>query len=203
MGGGVAALLVSILAVSDSASAFQLTISNTVSGGFQGLPNPGQSFKNNPAGSGASIFLDDWTFAYNDLSNANADLSKTLSIYLGGGNGGTLLYNSTSTTLVTFAGFNSVKWTFSGASLTDNAIYTAVIQGSSAALRQDFSTNPYPDGNVFSDSTDLTTRDTVFQANFSSATPVPFEFEPTGGLLILGGGWLLRRHLKKKKSTKV
>jgi hypothetical protein len=27
---------------------------------------------------------------------------------------------------------------------------------------------------------------------------VPFEFEPTGGLAILGGAWLLHRHLKKK-----
>ncbi len=36
----------------------------------------------------------------------------------------------------------------------------------------------------------------------SAATAVPFEFEPTAGLAILGGGWLLRKHLKKK-ATKV
>jgi hypothetical protein len=38
---------------------------------------------------------------------------------------------------------------------------------------------------------------------FTNATPVPFEFEPTGGLMVLSGAWLLSRHLKKKKSTKV
>jgi hypothetical protein len=44
----------------------------------------------------------------------------------------------------------------------------------------------------------------VFQGNFSG-TPisVPFEFETGGGLAILGGAWLLRRHLQKKKETKV
>jgi hypothetical protein len=40
-----------------------------------------------------------------------------------------------------------------------------------------------------------------FDINATAATAVPFEFEATGGLAILGGDWLLRRHLKK--STKV
>jgi hypothetical protein len=35
------------------------------------------------------------------------------------------------------------------------------------------------------------------------ATPVPFDFDPSFGVAVLGGGWLLRKHLKKKKSTKV
>jgi hypothetical protein len=34
------------------------------------------------------------------------------------------------------------------------------------------------------------------------ATPVPFDFDPSFGVAVLGGGWLLRKHLKKKKSTK-
>jgi hypothetical protein len=34
------------------------------------------------------------------------------------------------------------------------------------------------------------------------ATPVPFEFEGTAGMAVVGGAWLLRRHLKKK-ATKV
>ncbi len=36
-----------------------------------------------------------------------------------------------------------------------------------------------------------------FDINATAATAVPFEFEATGGLAILGGAWLLRRHLKK------
>jgi hypothetical protein len=32
------------------------------------------------------------------------------------------------------------------------------------------------------------------------ATPVPFDFDPSLGVAVLGGGWLLRKHLKKKKS---
>jgi hypothetical protein len=39
-----------------------------------------------------------------------------------------------------------------------------------------------------------------FDINATAATAVPFDFEPTGGLAILGGAWLLRRHLKNKKS---
>jgi hypothetical protein len=35
-----------------------------------------------------------------------------------------------------------------------------------------------------------------------AATAVPFDFDPSFGVAFLGGGWLLRKHLKKKKSTK-
>ena len=31
-----------------------------------------------------------------------------------------------------------------------------------------------------------------------NATPVPFEFEPIGGVVLLGGAWLLRKRLMKK-----
>jgi hypothetical protein len=34
----------------------------------------------------------------------------------------------------------------------------------------------------------------------SAATPVPFEFEPSAGLAVLGGMWLGQRWLKKVKS---
>lgn len=48
------------------------------------------------------------------------------------------------------------------------------------------------------------TNSTLFNSFDINATaiPVPFEFEATGGLAMLGGAWLLRRHLKKK-ATKV
>jgi hypothetical protein len=41
-----------------------------------------------------------------------------------------------------------------------------------------------------------------FVINATAATPVPFDFDPSLGVAVLGGGWLLRKHLKKKKSTK-
>jgi subtilisin-like proprotein convertase family protein len=49
-------------------------------------------------------------------------------------------------------------------------------------------------------------RESIDIGSFSSftinATPVPFGFEPTGGLLIVGGACFLRKQLKKK-TTKV
>jgi hypothetical protein len=42
-----------------------------------------------------------------------------------------------------------------------------------------------------------------FDIQATVATPVPFDFDPSFGVAVLGGGWLLRKHLKKKKSTKV
>ena len=38
---------------------------------------------------------------------------------------------------------------------------------------------------------------TQFTIN-TTATAVPFEFEPTGGVVLLGGAWLLRKRLMKK-----
>ena len=39
-----------------------------------------------------------------------------------------------------------------------------------------------------------------FQINATAAVPVPFEFKATGGLVMLGGAWLLHKHLQKKKT---
>jgi hypothetical protein len=38
---------------------------------------------------------------------------------------------------------------------------------------------------------------TVSDIQFNQAVAVPFEFDPAGGLLILGGFWLGRKQLKK------
>ena len=51
------------------------------------------------------------------------------------------------------------------------------------------------DGTIGSYGTD--TNFSSFQIN---ATAVPFEFEATGGLVMLGGAWLLHKHLQKKKT---
>ena len=42
--------------------------------------------------------------------------------------------------------------------------------------------------------------DTTFNSFEINATAVPFEFEATGGLVMLGGAWLLHKHLQKKKT---
>ncbi|MBD2151891.1 hypothetical protein H6F44_17425 [Pseudanabaena sp. FACHB-1277] len=43
---------------------------------------------------------------------------------------------------------------------------------------------------------------TTFSSFEIQATEVPFEFEASGGLAILGGAWLLRKQLQKRKITK-
>jgi hypothetical protein len=40
--------------------------------------------------------------------------------------------------------------------------------------------------------------DFPFAVSGSIPTPVPFEFDPTAGIVFLGAGWLVRRTLKKK-----
>jgi hypothetical protein len=205
----VIALLATTLAVSDSATAINLTIGNAssntnVSGTSANVV--GQSFINDPInGTGASILLNDWTFQVNQRNPplpASNPLSSaaTLNIYAGTGLGGELK-GSTTTYTTDGSGFNSTAtWTFAGGlSLIDNQTYTAAVIYSANLIFEASSANPYADGILTqSDSGNLTSYDTVFSANFSAATPVPFDFEPTGGLLVLGGGWLLRRHLKKR-----
>jgi len=44
--------------------------------------------------------------------------------------------------------------------------------------------------------------DSTFNSFEIQATEVPFEFEASGGLAILGGAWLLRKQLQKRKITK-
>lgn len=44
------------------------------------------------------------------------------------------------------------------------------------------------------------TNSIAFNSFDINATEVPFEFEATGGIGILGAAWLWRRHLKNKKS---
>ena len=53
----------------------------------------------------------------------------------------------------------------------------------------------FDDGGAYSANTVFNS----FQIN-ATAVPVPFEFEATGGLVMLGGAWLLHKHLQKKKT---
>lgn len=209
------ALLATTLAISDSASAINLTIGNTSSNsGFLpiGSDRVGQSFTNDPTNvTGASILLNNWTFGvYENSGSPSFSLvplfrPTTLNIYAGTGLGSTPIgSSSTYTTAGSTFSDATATWTFAGGlSLIDNQPYTAVLDRSGINFRAS-NANPYADGILTkSTSGNLTGSDTVFTANFSSApTAVPFEFEPTGGFLVLGGGWLLRRHLKKR-ATKV
>ena len=207
--GGVIAILATALAISDSASAINLTIGNTsidngLGTGAGGISTVGQSFINDPSATGTSVLLNDWTFALNESSQPLFS-SATLNIYAGTGIGGTLIGSASTYDSVTLAGDNAAKWTFTGGlSLFADQTYTAAVITSGDLVFHVSTANPYANGFLTSTDLDITnivgeSYDTMFLANFSSApTPVPFEFEPTGGLLVLGGGWLLRRHLKKK-----
>ena len=61
-------------------------------------------------------------------------------------------------------------------------------------------TNPYTGGTYYSFAFP-STNDTTFTATLSDtpATPVPFDFEPTGAVVILGGLWGLKRWINKKR----
>ncbi len=193
------ALLAGSLVFCESALAINLTIGNLNTFNTYTGNDAGQSFRNDPAGSGATILLNDWTFGFSTTNDANNALGSTLSIYSGIGKNGVAIASTTSTALVTFAFIPSVKWTFvGGVSLIDNLDYTAVIEGNVSGLLVSF--DSYADG-VWTEGAAPVIGggfDAVFEGNFSATTPVPFEFEASGGLAMLGGAWLLRRHFQKK-----
>ena len=198
--GGVIAFLAGVIAISGSASAINIIVEQRNSNFSDTSLNLGQSFINDPSGTGATIKLNSWTFRLADATSATAVLVRTLNIYLGTGNGGTLVGSSTTTASSSFAGGNSVQWTFAGGlNIIDNLTYSSVISGNSN-IRVSAGNNPYANGVEVADTFTDPDSDLVFQGNFSAAAPVPFEFEASGGLAMLGAGWLLRRHLQKKKS---
>jgi hypothetical protein len=97
--------------------------------------------------------LNDWTFAVTrydpDPDDFVAVENRTLSVFQGDGNGGTLVDSSTTSTVTTSANRTATRWTFAGGlSLTDNQRYTAVLVGSgNFDFAFDASTaNPYADG---------------------------------------------------------
>lgn len=200
MGGGVTAILAVSLALCESALAINLTIGNTNSDSARDSNDVGQSFRNDPAGTGATILLNDWTFGFDSFPEATLAIGRTLSIYSGIGKNGTALASSTLTSFVAFGGFDSVKWDFvlsNGVSLIDNLDYTVVIEGFSFGLRVS-SNNDYANGAFTEGAAPIFGGgvDALFEANFS--TPVPFEFEASSGLAMLGAGWLLRKRFQKR-----
>ncbi|MEI6429642.1 MAG: hypothetical protein WCO45_14850 [Pseudanabaena sp. ELA607] len=161
----------------------------------------GQSFINDTSGTGASILLNDWTFGVIDGNFLAISSPATLKIFSGTGISGTEIGSATTYTSDGFGFTSTATWTFAGGlSLIDNQTYTAAVISSADLYFPSSDADPYANGYVTqSVSGNLTGSDTVFSANFSAgATAVPFEFETSSGLAILGGAWLLRRHLKNR-----
>jgi hypothetical protein len=200
--GGVIALLASTLAFSPSAFALNTTIGNSFTNIAGSGSNNGQSFINDPSGTGATINLDTWTFAFINAANQTTAAASTLTIYSGTGNGGTVVGTSSNTSTLNFGSpsFPAVTWTFTGGlQIIDNQTYTAVL-APNLGFRFTAS-SVYPNGVRTSNTTGFSNSDTVFQGTFSAATPVPFEFSPALGLGVLGGLFALKRFVKKKKAS--
>ena len=195
--GGVTALLVSTLAISSPVSALNNTIGNSMSNGGFTNSNAGQSFINDPSGSGASINLNTWTLVFQPLASQTTAAATTLTIYNGTGNGGTIVGTSSDTSTLTIAGSPAVTWTFAGGlQIIDNSTYTAVLAPSLTSRAS--SNNPYPNGLVTVSTGIEPIFDLVFEGTFSAVTPVPFEFSPALGLGVLGGLWAAKKFLIKK-----
>ena len=182
---------------------FNLNIGNSVGNNTGGGSNVGQSFINDPLGTGSLIKLNTWTVSLASAFDQTTALSSVLSIYSGIGNSGTLVGTSSTTASSTFDLGNSVTWTFTGGlQVTDNATYTAVLD-SNLNYRTNVGVNPnpaYPNGAATVDTSVVANTDLVFQGAFSDAAPIPFEFEPSFGILLLGGAWAGKRALTKFKA---
>jgi hypothetical protein len=199
--GGVTALLVSSLVISNPCYALNTTLSVTtfeqnrfISGDL------GQSFINDPMGTGESIKIDTWTFTFaNEFSQSLVDI-KNLNIYSGIGSGGTIVGTSNATSKGFFGSFLSVTWTFGGDfAITDTSTYTAAIVLDSVAPALFVPTTIISDPNTFltSGGIGLPGLSTIFRGTFS-AVPVPFEFSPALGLFGLGALWAFKKFLLKK-----
>jgi hypothetical protein len=81
---------------------------------------------------------------------------------------------------------NSINWTNNSPSITPTGVAT-------------YQTYLY--GNYGAAATGSSSIFNSFDIQVTQS--VPFDFDPSFGVAVLGGGWLLRKHLKKKKSTKV
>ncbi|MCY7334236.1 MAG: hypothetical protein LH649_16620 [Pseudanabaena sp. CAN_BIN31] len=170
----------------------------------------GQSFKSPQKVSGGLVNLDTWSFQFSDeifAPTAPIAQAAQLNIYLGTGNGGSIVANGTSTSAIlstlTGASFdggaNSVTWSFTGLQLSDTATYTAVLVP--RLTYRATNTNPYLDGSFTSGGSVSPAFDTVFQASFSTPTAVPFEFDPSFGVVAIGGLWLGNKAIKKFKAN--
>jgi hypothetical protein len=217
---GLIAIIIAASISNSSVQAINLTISNPIT--TDGTENTfgangssqGQSFINDPSDS-RSVALNTWTFYFLDQNFQGFAAGLVLNIYSGSGNGGQLIKTSTSASKPTSVPLNDgmggliypVAWTFgsgiSGAILVANSTYTAVFQDTSKAIdgpvfNFDNASNPnaYKSGFYYQDTAEQNGRITVFDATF---TAVPFDFDPSFGLIGLCASWFVYRKLKNRK----
>jgi subtilisin-like proprotein convertase family protein len=210
--GGVAALLASTLAISNAAEAMMFSSASST----YNIPD------NNATGVSATIAI---AGEGNITSFDSVTISGFTHSYYGDLRA--FLSNGTTTVQLFATDFAPDNATFTGrssANLSGN--YTFATSGADWYAQGTSTTSIVPSANTYAsfqslnafvgqslnDTWTLNVQDTAnadtgsftqFSFNATEATPVPFEFEGTGGLMVVGGVWLLRRHLKKKKETKV
>jgi hypothetical protein len=143
-------------------------------------------------GTGAIIKLDTFTFRLGGGGDQSALANSTLTIRNGIGSGGGIVGTSSNTSNL---GGDSLIWTFvGGLNIIDNATYTAVLPG---APNVQANNGNYANGTL-TEGTNSGSQDLAFQATFSAATPVPFEFSPALGVVGLGALWTAKKFLLKK-----
>ena len=110
--------------------------------------------------------------------------------------------NSNRTGLVTSSTSNSgFSYTFDGlTALTFGTKYYAFYPSNVSVTGQLSVSNVYSGGDMYTSGNafPFESRFTATLSDTSAATPVPFDFEPTGAVVILGGLWGLKRWAKKK-----
>jgi len=94
--------------------------------------------------------------------------------------GGGIGFTTTSPTPTNFHLFSSVGDPFSSTNLSDYAFTDIVFA--------------YSDGSIIGGSS-------ASSVSLTQATPVPFDFDPSFGLLALGGAWTVRKMIKKSKNV--
>jgi len=211
-GGGVAALLATSLSVAGPASAFTgLSFSSPGATNVDSTDTLGYQFQVGASsisltGLGFYDFGQDGLQTAHDVGLWNNSGSLLTQVSVASGTSAPLVgfYRYAAVTPITLA--SGQTYTVGGLFQTGTDKYSYNIVGltSDPAINIIIPT-------VYNTGSTLTMPTSSFPGNnftgadiqFTTATPVPFEFEPTGGLMVLGGAWLLRRHLKNKKSTKV
>jgi hypothetical protein len=196
------ALFAGTLLVANPAHAVNLTIGNSVIDSNIRSTNQGQSFINDPSGTGATVNLNTYTFAFDSPANATSAANLTLGIYAGTGNRGALIRTATApNTTTTVFGRDAVQWVFAGGlPLLETNTYTAVMQGDTVGVLGS-NRNPYPNGVFTFDFSPFPTFDAAFQATFSAAAPTTSVPEPLTIIGTLTGGIAAIKMRKKLKSA--
>ncbi len=186
------------------AQAISFTIGNSTTTGSQPTTTfTGQSFTPNVGGNAsdanfttvsasnpAQVFLTNFTF-----TGSSGTAPTLLNLYS----------DNTRTNLVTSSTSNSgFSYTFDGlTALTFGTEYFAFYPSDSAFTVLFNNPSSYSGGVLYDNGVGLSFADATFTATLSDtpAAAVPFGFEPTGAVVILGGLWGLKRLANKKRQA--